>query len=59
MDLRAIRRHQIDQSAQQKITLGAEPLHLAFARYPLISEDLEHRADLLKHLPSQASALLF
>ena len=52
MNLTAALRNQINQSPAQEITLGPEPLHLAFVGYPLVTKNLENLPDLLKDLPS-------
>jgi hypothetical protein len=43
-------RNEIYQSTDQKIGLGTEPLHLAFARYPLVTKHLENESNLLRNL---------
>ena len=57
-DLRPPLCNEIYQRTDHEITLGTEALSLTLIGYPLIAKNLENEPDPLKHLPSEAPALL-
>ena len=57
-DLGPTLHNEVHQRADHEITLSPKAFPFALVGYPLVAQDLEDLADLLKNLPSEAPALL-